>query len=337
MADARLLRLETIRNACEIMPSSAMAHGWMAMLCRHAAEYSAPAEASTWVGKCEASARRALAIDPAQPLARVAPISVSPLYGRWTTSRDMLTEILADHPNEPVAAHDLSVLDMATGQIRAAKKTRDRLIAKDPFATNYCYKTVYQNWSVGDFAAMDHAADRAVALWPLHPAVWTVRLWTLAFTGRLPAAREMIEHSVKPALPQATLAYLKQILAAVTGGDSRARDQAVAASIAAARNGPAHAIAAMFALSLLDRTDDLFDVASAYFFRDGLSPVPLHHGADEPALNEQHRRLTQILFTPVFAGLRGDPRFKSICSRTGLTQYWDKTGLRPDFETTKAH
>lgn len=326
------LRLETMRHACALAPESSLAHGWMALLCRHAAEYSEPTAAAAWLGKCELSARRSLDIDSGQPLARVALISVSPLYGRWLIGRQMLIDIVAAQPDEPVAAHDLSVLDMATGRVRAAKEIRDRLISSDPFAAVYRYKSVYQNWSTGDHAAMDHAADQAMSLWPMHPAVWMVRLWTLAFTQRLVAARDMVDDRIRPPMPEVMLGFLRKVFDAAINGEGQAMDEAVAASMAVARNGPAHAIASMFAVSLLGRTDTLFDITSAYYFRDGANPIPLHHRTNEPALNEQHRRLTQILFTPVFGKVRSEPRFVEVCERTGLRRYWDESGLRPDFE-----
>jgi len=50
----------------------------------------------------------------------------------------------------------------------------------------------------------------------------------------------------------------------------------------------------------------------------------------ELSLNEQHRRLTQVLFMPVFARMRADSRFVKLCSHIGLTDYWNESGLTPD-------
>ena len=326
------LRLETMRQACVADPEAALAHAWLAMLCRYAAEYSDRRSAAAFLAECEASAKRALALDTTQAVARVALISVAPLYGRWLATRPMLAAIADEHPHDVVAAHDLATLDMATGRIGAAKQRRDALLQADPLAACHCYKSVYQNWSCGDHAAMDQAADRAMQLWPLHPAVWTVRLWTLAYTGRAVAARDMVDDPLRPVMPAPTLAFLRQVLSAVINPTQAAGAEAVAACRTVASQGPAHAIHSMTALGLLDQPDETFAVASAYYFRDGPEPVPLHHGSAEPVLNEQHRRLTQILFTPVFAKLRDDPRFSSLCTRTGLSRYWDESGLRPDFE-----
>lgn len=326
------LRIEMLRHACAADSKSPIVHGWRAMLCRHAAEYCEPGAVPFYLAECEASAQRALNLEPGQAMARVALTSVAPLYGRWLAARATLTAILDDCPGETVAAHDLSILEISTGRVRAGKAIRDALIAADPFAAAHAYKSVYQNWSIGDHAAMDLAADRAMQLWPLHPAVWMVRLWTLAYTQRAVAARDMVEDALRPTMPDATIAFLRQVLQAVTSGSVVARETVVTTCRAVARNGPAHAIASMTALGLIERYDDLFDVAAAYYFRDGAQPVPLRHAAIEPALNEQHRRLTQVLFMPVFEPVRGEARFRTMCARIGLTRYWDESGMRPDFE-----
>jgi len=41
--------------------------------------------------------------------------------------------------------------------------------------------------------------------------------------------------------------------------------------------------------------------------------------------------LTQVLFTPVFAAMREDPRFQELCSSIGLTAFWDQSGITPDY------
>ena len=135
---------------------------------------------------------------------------------------------------------------------------------------------------------------------------------------------------VRPDLPLPALEFMRQALSAAAGGAAE-RAAAVGASIKLAGSGPALAISCMFATGLLRSPDALFRIAEAYYLRSGDLPVPIRHTALEPSINDQHRRVTQILFTPVFAGVRDDPRFQSICQRAGLSHYWDVTGLCPDY------
>jgi hypothetical protein len=179
---------------------------------------------------------------------------------------------------------------------------------------------------------MEELADRGAQLWPAHPAIWTARMWTLAFTGRVEAAMAMLDDdAVRPEMPLPTLQLLRMVIAAAQSCRPDAVDRAATVAREAAASGPARAISAMFALCLLGRIDDAFAVADAYYLRLGVGPVPVRRTEGEPSINDQHRRVTQILFTPVCARMREDPRFLPLCERAGLKHYWDQTGLTPDF------
>ena len=43
-------------------------------------------------------------------------------------------------------------------------------------------------------------------------------------------------------------------------------------------------------------------------------------------------RFTPWLFTPPAAALRADARFGTLCDGTGLTDYWTKRGIKPDYQ-----
>ena len=323
------LRLEIVRRACAKDPLNAEAWGALAILSRHAAEYADPADVMDHVAECEAAARRALSLEPDQPEARTALAGVAPLFGRWADARDRLISTLENSPGHAIASHDLAIVEMATGRVRVAKQIMDKLIVADPLAACYCYKSIYQHWSTGDLAGMDHVADRAIQLRPTHSAVWSARLWTLAYTGRLKAALDMLgDAALRPDLPPPFLRLLRQVLTAVW---SDALNEAREATRLFAAQGPVHAIASLFLTGLLKSPDDLFGVAQAYYLREGDSPVPVTRRNDQLSINDQHRRVTQILFTPVFDSVRNDPRFMSLCERTGLVNYWEEREIKPDF------
>ncbi len=326
------LRLELLRRACLQESGNALAWGMLALLARHAAEYDTAPAVQHHVSECERAAARALALDPAQPEARTALICVVPLFGRWAEGRRQLQKILGGAPNCFAAREELAVLEMATGRVRASMEMRAQLLSADPLAACYSHKAIYQLWSIGRITEMDHVGDRAMQLWPSHPAIWMARLWSLAYTDRVAAAGAMVEDSTtRPAMPAPALEFLRQVFRGLAECSNAAREHIVAASHGAARTGPANALAAMFALSLIDRRDDVFSLAEAYYLRAGNAPVPIGHTSAEPSLNEQHRRVTQILFTPVFDKWRHEDRFLSLCDRIGLNDYWEQTGLVPDF------
>lgn len=326
------LRLELLRRATAKSPESDAAWGMRALLCRQAAEYAEPDDIPSYVEECQSAARRALKLNARQGEALVALVSVAPLFGRWSHTRAALIHALELVPGHIIALHDLAMLEMATGRVRAAKTTMDGLIARDALAACLYYKSMYQHWSVHDLAGLDHISDRAIQLWPSHPAVWVARFWTLAHTGRGHASIAMLDDAAtRPLIPEPALRLLRtSVSASLTGGDQMA-DQATRMCREAAASGPALTLAAINGLGLLGRVDDLFDLSYAYYLLTGRGPVPPRHTKEEPSINDQHRRVTQALFTPACAGMRADSRFMDLCERMGLADYWETTGLSPDF------
>ena len=324
------LQLELLRKATAEHPDSDDAWGLLALLCRQAAEYADPSEVEAFVAECQASARRALALNGAQGNAAVALASIAPLYGRWREGRSALTQLLDRAPGHVVALHDLAVLEMATGRVHTAKTIMDKLITQDPLAACFCYKSIYQHWSVNDIVGLDRVADGSIQLWPSHPAIWSARFWTLAHTGRGHAALAMLDGTSRSIFPEPVARLLRTAVAASL--NQNGSNEAALACRLAAERGPAQAVAAIFGLGLLGRVDDLFDVANAYYLRVGSVPVPMRRAIDEPSINDQHRRVTQALFTPACAGMRAERgRFLELCDCIGLAEYWSSTGLNPDF------
>jgi hypothetical protein len=108
-------------------------------------------------------------------------------------------------------------------------------------------------------------------------------------------------------------------------------EAAVAANVAAAKAGPGGSIAGIMILTALGRLDEAFSVANGYLLRRGSNVMPLRY-ADGPAVQaDQRHRKTLMLFIPVAAPMRADPRFIDVCRGCGLVGYWKQSGHWPDF------
>nr|WP_314445643.1 winged helix-turn-helix domain-containing protein [uncultured Sphingomonas sp.] len=307
------LCIEQLVAACRAGQANPSVWGWSALLYRHAAEYGSPHDIARFTRECESAGRRALQLDALQPEAMTALATLIPLFGEWALTRERLLAVIDKYPDHPVANQDLATLEMATGRIREGKRIRDRLLERDPLAAVTCYKSVYQHWSVGDRIGMDRMAERAMHLWPTHPAVWLVRLWTYAYTGRAAAALAMtLDAKSGPDVPPPMLTFLRTILSAAANADGCSAQKISSASSTFAASGPAAALASLFALGLIGDCDTQFAILHAYYLHEGPNPVPSRHTTSELSLNEQHRRLTQILFTPVLESGRDDPRISKI-------------------------
>lgn len=328
------LAIEQLRQFTAVNSDDPATWGMLALLLRYAAEYAEPTASADFVDRCEAAAARATELDKWQPEAHVALATVAPLFGRWRDAGAKLRSVIASNPHCAPAIHELAIVEMATGRVSEAKRLMDGLIIADPLAACFAYKSIWQHWSVGDILGMDQTADRAIQLWPAHPAVWTARFWTLAHTDRASAALRMLEDIVaRPNIPQPMLRLLHSIANSATTRESGKVAETVESCRLAAQRGPAFAVVALLGLGLFDAIEEWFDVAFSYYARAGDAPVPIRHVREEASINDQHRRVTQPLFTPAAAIVRADRRFGALCDRIGLANYWNETGNRPDFES----
>ena len=78
-------------------------------------------------------------------------------------------------------------------------------------------------------------------------------------------------------------------------------------------------------MALTGMVDELFALLEASYFGGEVN------GTRVPPPGPHDWRITGVLFNPALAGLRGDPRFASLLARTGLEDYWSKSGTLPDF------
>ena len=316
--------------------------GVLALSLRKAAEYAEADECAAYVQRCEGAARRALRGDPSEPHARVALIGLAPLYGNWTAARAGLLAVLADHPGNPPARHELAVLEMATGRPSAAVPLIEGLLAEDGYAATFHYKRMYHLWTLGELHAAEHAAARALQLWPRHPAIWSARFWMLLHTGRADQALRMVEDTgSRPAMPEPAIVFFAQIARAVAAAQAgtlgeEALSAFTARCVGAAASGAAQAVAALLGLCAVDAIAAAFTVARGYYLGEGAAAAPLRRSAHDASITDQHRRVTQPLFIPASARLREDPRFAALCADIGLARYWAEAGVVPDFRSGAA-
>ena len=310
--------------------------GVLALLLRKAVEYADAVDCADYASRCERAARRALRLNPLEANARVALAGLAPLFRNWTVAKTDLAAVLDAEPGQIAALHDLAVLEMATGRPSVAAPIVARLFAADRMAATYHYKRMYHLWTLGDLQGAEQVAAHAMALWPQHPAVWMARYWILVFTNRADQALRMaLDHGCRTMLPSPVLLFLQrtaQLAAPQAAAKRNAEvDDHIGKAMEVAALGPAHAVAALLTLCALDAVDEAFQVAHGYYLGRGRSAAPLRWNAGDPCITDQHRRVTQPLFVPSGKCMRDDPRFSSLCDDLGLSAYWERFGINPDF------
>lgn len=322
-----------LREAVALAPGDATAWGKLALALRHASEYAAPGEVAAATRDCQVAAQRALALDPDQPDARIALVTLPPYYGDWTAAEARFRVVLDRHPGAPEIVTEMAMLLMSTGRVTEATRLHGIAARLQPLSPVLQYRAAYGLWATGRVSEADRTIDRAMLLWPRHPGVWLARLWTLAFTGRPARALTMLANDDVSGLtmPPPMQAALRTSLIALDTQSLGAVTAATAANLQAATRNQSAAINALLLLGALGAVDAAMDVARGYLLRQGPVAVELERLRGEPSVNDQRRRKTMMLWMPATATLRADPRFLSLCRDIGLVEYWRASGTRPDY------
>lgn len=332
LPEANAIAVKALRDATRVDPSNARAWGLLALALRDITEEADPAEVSKAVLDTETAARRALAIDSKEANARTALATVRPEFGNWGQTEDSLRAILQDSPDNVDALSYLVMILQAVGRARESWDLNERAIALDPLAPVLLFRRGLKLWILGRVPEADLAIDRALQLWPKHPAVWNARLYIFAFTGRAGAALAALDDASqrperfrKPAID-----YWRHSLRALDSGSREDVKEAVRINLEAAPTSPYFATSSMMVLSMLNELDSAFAVADGTLLRRGPLIGSIWAGKNTMAVHDQYWRRTMNLFTPATAAMRADPRFKSLCDGIGMTNYWRKRGIGPD-------
>lgn len=333
LPDSNAQGVSVLRQAVAIDPDNSEAWGLLSLALRRVAENADPAATTAAIRACEAAARRALALDPADGNALTALATLQPFFGEWFEAEEKLRAVLAVAPNNIAAIDELVLLLQSAGLARSSWNWNERSVMLDALSPVSHYRKALKLWIFGRVTEADQAVDRALLLWPSHPAVWNARLMIFAFTGRAEAAIRMIEDDARrpEAMAAPAMAVWRSSLAAL---DSRSPPDIAKArkeNLEAAPRSPGFAVNAIMVLSLLGEVDAAFTVADGYLLRRGPLIGTLWTGAGQMPVNDQRWRRTMMLFTPATAAMRDDIRFSALCEGCGLADYWNRRGVSPDF------
>jgi hypothetical protein len=161
----------------------------------------------------------------------------------------------------------------------------------------------------------DRALTRALQIRPTDVVNQAFRFHMYEWFGRWDEAQRILDDETNrsPLLTQeeslpAADAFIKAMATQDPGAIAAARD----AEFASVRQDRSHLMVAISHLSALGLTDDAYQLAAQ---------VPPSAQSDD----------TSVLFTPLNANLRRDPRFIALAAKLGLVSYWNSAGKWPDF------
>ena len=333
--EAAAVRL--LEQAARIDPSNALVWGRLALARYRQAEHAPPGQTADLTASTQEAASRALALDSRQVDARASLALLPPYYGDWLAAGRRMDSVLAIDPLHLATLDARSFMRSGVGFARSASLERLEIAAPHPLDVGQQFKLIYAHWILGNVPAADRAADRALQLWPKHPAAWFGRLWTLAFTGRPERALAHVnDAAARPPLPPANVEMLRTAMTAIAGRRPADVERAVELTLGLLALGPSNSVNAIMILASLGKLDAAFDVASAYLLERGPLLANIRWRPDQLSVDTQRRRKLNMLFVPVTAGMRADPRFMTLATQIGLAKYWDQVGIAPDFMAAAA-
>lgn len=278
--------------------------------------------------EADASARAALTIDPSQADALLAQIVNQQSALDLFETEDRLRKILATSPRNINVMRKLWDMLQCVGRSREALALVDRALAVDPFGAGCHYPKAQLLWITGKTAEADRVVDNALRYWPDNRFVRFARFTILAFTGRARAALAMLEKDATT--PQVfspeSVELWRPTLMALDDGSAAQIDAARTVNLDRAMANLTLCRQAAISLSALGDVDGAFKVANALFaVPGGQAPRP-----QQPSSSAAWR-FAPWMFIPPTAPMRADPRFDTLCEVIGLTDYWAKRQVTPDY------
>jgi hypothetical protein len=324
--------LGLVAQAVAIQPNNAKALGMLAALRSIGAQSADPKDVPAIVEQSESEARRALSIDPREPYGLLAMFELQGSTLDWITRDQRLRQIIAIDGGNIGAIAELVLLTQATGMCRESWDWNERAIGLAPLNPDFLSKRALKLWILGRLPEADKVIDQVRALNPKEPWPWWVRFYLYAMTGRAAAAQAMLDGNPtmdgRPALAQMWRTSLPALDRPSPAALAKARE----ACINGARMSGQLASDGVQILAALGEIDAAFDVANGLLLSRGPVVQQAQPGSDESVAAAGWRIGTQWMFTPAAKAIRADPRFLPLCEGVGLTDYWRRRGVRPDYQ-----
>jgi tetratricopeptide (TPR) repeat protein len=319
----------TFRRALDIRPGDDRAMGLLAYSLATGIDDRQLGSARAAIEEAETAVDAALRSNPREPNARLAQIILQRSTLDLSANEDRLRAVLADDPHNVQAMKNLWNLLQCGGRSREALRLVERAMAISPMAAINHYPMAQLLWINGRQSEADRVIDRAINYWPAHRWVRFARFTILVFTGREQAALAMLNS--KQTAPQnyspEAIALWRVSLAALADRSPAKVAAARESNTAAAKANLRLSAQAIMALSTLGEIDAAFDLADALL---------LFRAPDGGAKQQRRGKSTAWifapwLFTPPLAPMRADVRFNALCDGIGLSDYWSRRGVDPDF------
>jgi TolB-like protein/tetratricopeptide (TPR) repeat protein len=304
---------KALRDLTARAPDFSYGHSNLALFLYSKASVDPP-HASALLAESAREADRAIALDPKNPDGYAAKARLVPPQD-WTGQEKYLAKAVAQPGAGPVPNDIYALMLGQVGRLNDAAIYAQKVASEASGDPDYVSLIATSLAAQGKDDAADSALTRALEIAPGNALNQAFRFHMYEWFGRWDEAQRILADDANrsPLLTQeedlVAAQDFDQAMATQEPGAVATDRQAEFASVAHDR---AHLMVAISHLSALGLTDDAFRLADQ---------VPPSAQLDD----------TSVLFSPLNANLRRDPRFIAMAARLGLVSYWTHSGKWPDF------
>jgi DNA-binding winged helix-turn-helix (wHTH) protein/Tfp pilus assembly protein PilF len=321
-----------LREAVAEAPNDAKAWGALALAYQASLTYTGPTRQDGVMAQAQAAAKRALELDPNEPDGAAALALLAPQYRNWEAAEPLYRRALSLHPRQSALQAAYAKFLLGVGRIRASVAAAEAAMAADRFSPVNHHGLARSLWSAGRTEEAELVLRKALGLWPEHYALWFLRFYLLAHTGRADQALAIGEDvASRPiSVPAADIELSLMGARAVLSRAPSDVDAAVDILMTAAKRGAGYAETGMGWMAALGRLDEGFGIARGMYFGEGFSIGATRYSTAQGRFMVEGTRNTHPLFMPPTAALRLDPRFGTLMRDLGVGHYWAASGHGPD-------
>lgn len=317
-----------LRQATALAPRSAPVWGSLAMSYVLSLGWVPPSERAAVAARTRDAAAHAHAIDPKEPRAAAALVSLQPTFGHWDAKQRALRDSTArSRPDHGPLQYQTVQWLIATGRTGEALARIGPLAKASPLIPWIQAANIDLLATAGRLAEADRAAAAALAIWPRDPLIWFASFDLAAFGGQ--PARALAMAGDRAGWPRQTatedIELAVRTVRAMISRDAGETAAVIAAYRTRSRLGQAHAERAMRAAAALKQPADALAFAHA-LYAGGLQAEPRATMLPHIGLASDAELPTAALFLTPAQGLWSDREFFVLLSRLGLVGHWRRTG-----------
>lgn len=312
------------KQAVELDPDFADAWGALAISYVHGLDGLTGEAKAAYPGLVRSAAERALALDPDQAEAHVALAIAYPHYRRWFDHERRLRRLTRRFPNYWYGHAQLGVVMADVGRYEDAIVSYRRAREIDPMVPISWGRLAHALQQAGHDQEADLVLDEAQARWPEHVFLWVTRSSNLIEGRRFAEAAAFSRDPARRPMKMPEELWRGNADTATALATGKGAEHVI--EMARAQLKQSAGISGLGWLAALGAVDLAFDALEAYYLGGVVSgtrylpPGPL-----------DKRPVGFGLINTFMLEHREHPRFKALLERTGLEDYWRKSGTQPDF------